>query len=449
MLFVAALLLAWSLPVSASVHNGILVLRAGYPKVAANDSSSYSSSYQQRPSCVISAQPSTISQGQSSRLSWTSNYATSASLDHGIGAVNINGSFSVSPTATETFTLTVSGPGGTATCYTVVYVNQLQNPPSCSISANPSSTNASQNTTLTWSSLNATSASLSNSGSVAINGSMVVSPANTTTYTLSVNGSGGSATCQTVVYVNSCTGCCNGYNCPTSQAPSCTITIVNGYGNNYPNYGYSNSYQRANTYGGYQPSDAYDYNNAYGGTLVWSSSNASSASIDNGIGSVSVNGSRGVDQYGSRDYTMTVWGQGGSATCRASYYSNPPPQQRLACSIAAHSDGLGRMNLAWNSNGVSAWISNGVGQVAPSGFLATNTNLSGYITMTVQDVYGNTNSCSTDVPHSSAPYVALSQIPYTGVGGPIAVLVSWFSIGALLLAGGYLGRWLLMKSNLV
>jgi len=53
-------------------------------------------------------------------LTWTSTGGTTASIDNGIGSVTVNGSRSVTPSATTTYTLTVTGPGGTATARTTI-----------------------------------------------------------------------------------------------------------------------------------------------------------------------------------------------------------------------------------------------------------------------------------------------------------------------------------------
>jgi hypothetical protein len=63
----------------------------------------------------ISADPETIAVGDSSTLSWTSTNADSASIDQGIGDVPVEGSTTVSPTETTTYTITAVGPGGSAT----------------------------------------------------------------------------------------------------------------------------------------------------------------------------------------------------------------------------------------------------------------------------------------------------------------------------------------------
>ena len=73
-------------------------------------------------SCAITASPSSIANGQTSYLSWSAPGATSAWLSDGIGAVQVNGTLVVRPNVSKTYTLTVSGQGGTNTCSTYVTV---------------------------------------------------------------------------------------------------------------------------------------------------------------------------------------------------------------------------------------------------------------------------------------------------------------------------------------
>ncbi len=61
----------------------------------------------------FTAEPSTISSGQPSSLRWSVTDATSVQID-GIGSVSPNGRRAVYPTATTTYHMTASGPGGTA-----------------------------------------------------------------------------------------------------------------------------------------------------------------------------------------------------------------------------------------------------------------------------------------------------------------------------------------------
>jgi len=60
----------------------------------------------------FTAEPTTIEKGQPSQLRWSVTNATNIQIDHSIGEVSPNGRRAVYPTATTTYTLTASGPGG-------------------------------------------------------------------------------------------------------------------------------------------------------------------------------------------------------------------------------------------------------------------------------------------------------------------------------------------------
>jgi len=64
------------------------------------------------PTASISVNPSSIQSGQSASLTWQTSNATDVSID-GIGAVQPNGSQSVSPTDSSTYHLVAKGAGGT------------------------------------------------------------------------------------------------------------------------------------------------------------------------------------------------------------------------------------------------------------------------------------------------------------------------------------------------
>jgi len=69
-----------------------------------------------------SATPASVSAGQASTLSWSTTGATSAAIDAGVGSVATSGSVVVHPTSTTTYTLTVTGLGGTSTSRVLVTV---------------------------------------------------------------------------------------------------------------------------------------------------------------------------------------------------------------------------------------------------------------------------------------------------------------------------------------
>jgi len=74
------------------------------------------------PTVTISAVPDTIHINEASTLSWSSSNADSATIDQGIGDVDVSGSTTVSPTETTTYTIMVNGLGGTASAQALVTV---------------------------------------------------------------------------------------------------------------------------------------------------------------------------------------------------------------------------------------------------------------------------------------------------------------------------------------
>jgi peptidoglycan-associated lipoprotein len=77
----------------------------------------------------FSAEPSSIERGQSSTLKWSVANAEQMSIDNGVGSVQANGSRSVFPNETTTYTLTATGPGGTTNKPATVTVTVPPPPP--------------------------------------------------------------------------------------------------------------------------------------------------------------------------------------------------------------------------------------------------------------------------------------------------------------------------------
>ena len=161
--------------------------------------------------------------------------------------------------------------------------------PTVDISANPVTILTGESSTLTWTSTNADTCVIEPGiGSVALNGSTAVSPTETTTYTITATGPGGTATASVTITVN-------------EQAVPPTVSF-----------------------------SASPETIAQGGSsiLSWTSFNAQSAHIDNGVGIVGVNGSVTVNPEHTTTYTITVTGSGGSANAKATVKvtGNPEPQ---------------------------------------------------------------------------------------------------------------------------
>ncbi len=256
------------------------------------------------PSATFTASPTSIATGQSSTLSWTTTNATSVSIDNGVGAQPLNGSLAVSPAATTTYTLTATGSGGTVTRQATVTVLP---PPIITFSASPSSITTGQSSTLSWSTTNATSVTIDHGvGAQPTSGSLAVTPSTTTIYTLTATGTGGTATAARTVTVSA----------PNAPQISFTATpAIIGDGD--------------------------------GATLSWAIANATSASIDNGIGVIPLSGSMLVRPHSTTTYTLTASGSGGTRSAFATVTLAPPPTIILTVEPAIVAPG-GAANLHWD-----------------------------------------------------------------------------------------------------
>ncbi len=219
-----------------------------------------------RPTATISANPPDIRVGGESTLTWSTTNATSVSIDQGIGKVPLNGSRSVSPTVPTTYTLTASNPScPAATATTTVTV---WNRPEATISASPTDIKSGEKSTLTWSTTNAKSVSITPNpgiaGTIPPNGSHEVTLTATTTYTISASNP---------VY--------------TAATDSATVTVWN-----QPTATISANPTRINSGGS--------------STLTWSTTNAKSISINQGIGTVGASGTRSVSPTTTKTYTISA-----------------------------------------------------------------------------------------------------------------------------------------------
>ncbi len=80
------------------------------------------------PTAVLSASPSDVQRGQSVKLDWSTQNATDVTINS-IGAVALNGTKSVAPSESTTYTLTAKGQGGTIQATARVTVTAPPPPP--------------------------------------------------------------------------------------------------------------------------------------------------------------------------------------------------------------------------------------------------------------------------------------------------------------------------------
>jgi OOP family OmpA-OmpF porin len=81
------------------------------------------------PLATLSASPDSITKGQNSTLSWTSQNATNCEILPGVGPVQMQGTTTVTPDNNTIYSLTCKGEGGAAKSEATVYVTEPIAPP--------------------------------------------------------------------------------------------------------------------------------------------------------------------------------------------------------------------------------------------------------------------------------------------------------------------------------
>ena len=76
-----------------------------------------------KPTVSLSADKTTINPGESAKLTWTSTDANNVSIAPEVGAVTAQGTTTVTPARSTTYTITASGPGGNADATVSIAVN--------------------------------------------------------------------------------------------------------------------------------------------------------------------------------------------------------------------------------------------------------------------------------------------------------------------------------------
>ncbi|MEP6538235.1 MAG: OmpA family protein [Bryobacteraceae bacterium] len=154
-------------------------------------------------SCSVT--PTNIQVGESATINYATSNADSVTIAPGIGTVPGSGSKVVTPTETTSYTLTATNGRGPVTCGVTVTVNTIPVPRVVSFTANPTTINQGQASTLSWTVENATSVSISTLGTVQLNGTQDVHPPETITYVLTATNKTGTATANATVTVNKVT----------------------------------------------------------------------------------------------------------------------------------------------------------------------------------------------------------------------------------------------------
>lgn len=309
---------------------------------------------------AFAASSGTIVQGQSTTLSWKVTNAASFSISPAVssGALPLTGSASVSPAQTTTYVGTAMDANGrAATSSVVVTVVPQGSAPTMSLSISPTVVAAGQTANLTWASTNATSVAITPSvlgddvTSVALSGAAAVSPTTSTTYTATATGAGGTTAMA------------------TATVNLLGVTLVAS------------------------PATIGPGQNA---TLTWTSANATSVSIDQGIGAVGSSGSQVVSPAATTIYTITA--TNGTATATATATVNAPLAVTLKANPANIAPGS-QSTLTWASTGAASLsIDQGVPPITgPSGSVSVSPAQNTTYTITATDAQGHTSTAAATV----------------------------------------------------
>ena len=326
------------------------------------------------PSISFSISSSSIIFPGSSTISWSTFNATSVFITN-IGAnLATSGSRTVSPSATTTYTIIASGEGGTVTRSATVTVTYQ--PPSVSFSITPTSICRGSTATLSWNVTGAvTSVSINRGiGTVSNSGSRTVGPTSSTTYTITATGPGGTTTRSVTLTVNQPT---------TTSITADSTAIIRGQST----------------------------------TLRWTTTgSATGATIDQGIGSVNINGNRVVSPTQTTRYTISVTGICTNSSSSVTVTVYQPPTVTLTGPVSLNYGQQG--TLSYNATNVDVSL-----QVFPT-YVYKNQAIQG---ATISLPLGTTVSgqITTQIPYNdNGPFSVSYLIIATGNGGQEAKMIT-------------------------
>ncbi|HLH43251.1 MAG TPA: OmpA family protein [Bryobacteraceae bacterium] len=235
--------------------------------------------------------------------------------------------------------------------------------------ATPTNISPGESATLNWTSQNASGVSISGVGSVALSGSVPVTPAATTTYTVTATGAGGATTtCSIAVTVGSAA-------LPRIIQFSATPSIINSGQNS---------------------------------TLIWVVENATAVNIG-GLGNVAVSGSQQVSPSSTTTYSITATNAQGSVTATATVSVNSIPAPSITGFTASPNPSPtpgGKVNLTCSAtNATSLNISGALFNGGNATFVVTPVTTTTYTcTATGQNGQTVSQSLTVTVNGSAPPY---------------------------------------------
>ena len=225
--------------------------------------------------------------------------------------------------------------------------------------------------TLTWSTKNATSVSISpaiGEDAPGLSGTATVSPLETTTYTLTAKGASGTQTATVTITVN---------------IPPPTITLT---------------------------ANPASILSGQSSTLQWNSTNATKVTIDNGLGTVDLSGTKSVNPTATTTYTATATNSTGTQTASATV--TIASSSALAATLEANPTSISpgqSSTLTWGSQNAATVTLNG-SPVSASGTQKVSPGSTTTYTLVATDSGGNSTTATATV--TVLPNAGLSSIKH-------------------------------------
>jgi hypothetical protein len=299
---------------------------------------------------------------------------------YGTGWVDLKG-FLIAPNGSQTALLTLQIPGNAGQVATFDNASLRALPASAEFNAGPTMIASGEAVTLVWATASTPNVSIAPGvGSVARTGSVVVHPTETTTYTLTASGPIGTVTKQIKITV--------------VPPPTATFSVA--------------------------PTSISAGESA---TLSWTTTDAASVSIDNGVGSVAPKGSAIVSPTATTTYTLTANGIGGSATKQVTVTVTPPKPQ-ITFTASPHTIAEGESStLSWTVlNATSVSIDHSIGNRPTSGSSAVSPTATTTYRLTAAGP-GGSSSAQVTVTVLAAPVIIFSATPSSITRGFASTLV--------------------------
>ena len=306
------------------------------------------------PTCDITTNLSVVDVGGQYKVTWAGTPTHSTVFKVNGAVVNPTGSatYTYPNDGRSSLTFTMTGANAAGNCSDAVVITkrvvEVPTPTCDSFTSNLSSIVRGNSATLTWATTNADAVSITNvSGPFTVDGSKVVTPNVTTTYTLTATKGAKSVTCAVPVTVT---------DVPTPLDPICDSFTAN-------------------------PTTI---NRGQSTKLTWATTNAINVSINNAVGAVAVDGNIDVTPLLNVTYTLTATKDAKSVTCAVPVTVIQPENPTvITCATNVTNFSTNSSSIRRGESSILTWNTKDLTSVSFTNVNATG--LSGSVTVSPSD----------------------------------------------------------------